>query len=226
MIKVSNMLIFCLSYSIIQTMINNVIFMKVTQPVLSNRLRFRLVTLSVVISLTLVLAIIILVFLTIEGFTGIASSQPLVINTCSYVYYSNKYGSLNLRIRTVFIASSISLILQIVICVLIFPPLIMRVRPPSSRLSACYLLTSLHLLAVVIDFSTFLSFQIDFNAMGSTCSISFSSVLISVILALVSADLFTSLLQYFFSVWCIKSLLLELSNEQSYSIVNNIMNTV
>lgn len=159
------------------------------------------------------------------GFTGIASQQPIVLNTCSHTYYSNKYGSLNQRIRTVFIVSSLSLFLQIVLCVLVFPPLIMRVTPTSARLSAAYILVSLHLLTVIIGFSTFLSFHVDFNAMGSTCSVTFTSVLIHVILALVSADLFISLLQFFFSIWCVKALHLELSKEQVYSVVNNITNT-
>lgn len=176
-------------------------------------------------SLTLVLAIAIIVLLTLEGFTGITSQLPLALNTCSHSYYSNKYGSLKQRIMTVFITSFLSLLLQIVICVLVFPPLIMRAPPSSARLSAAYLLVSMHLLGVAIAFSTFLSFQVDFNAMGSTCSVTYVSVLITVILSLTSADLFTSLLQFSFTIWSVKALHLDLSKQQVYSAVNNITST-
>lgn len=59
-----------------------------------------------------------------------------------------------------------------------------------------YILTSIHMLSIIIGFSKFLAFHVDLNSMGSACTITYSQILITIILTITSADMLTSLIQY------------------------------
>lgn len=93
----------------------------------------------------------------------------------------------------------VSLIMQIVICILVFPPLISRTQPNEKRMAFIYILTSLHMLWIINCFGKFSTFRIDLNHVnsGANCSITYSEVLVNVVLAVSAADMLASLLQFF-----------------------------
>jgi hypothetical protein len=65
--------------------------MEINQQPLSPKIRARLLLLVITTSITLVLAVTLLIILTLQSFTGITSTPPLVINTCTQAYFKPKY---------------------------------------------------------------------------------------------------------------------------------------
>lgn len=93
----------------------------------------------------------------------------------------------------------VSLIIQIVLCVLLFPPLISRTQPNEKRTVFIYILNSLHMLWIINCFGKFCIFRQDLRHVSSqaSCSITYSEVLVEVVMAVSAADMFFSLLQFF-----------------------------
>jgi hypothetical protein len=183
--------------------------MEINEQPLSPKIRARLLLLVITSSITLVLAVTLVILLTLESFTGITSTPPLVLNACTQPYFSAKYSTPSNAIAIVYITAFISIIFQIVICVLVFPPLIMRVQPNGRRLYGAYILVALHTMSVVLAFGRYLTFHLDLHGMGSTCSASYSEVLIKVVLAFATTDFGLSLLQCIFMLMTIRSYLRE-----------------
>jgi hypothetical protein len=127
---------------------------------LSPALRLRLLVQTVFSFTTLLVAAILTILLSLESFSGVASTAPIVLGTCTNTYFSSKYGDVNRSVMIVFFTSIASIILQIVICVLVFFPLLYSQRPAHNRMTAAYILSNLHTLAVLIAFAKYLTFQV------------------------------------------------------------------
>ena len=65
--------------------------MDINEQPLSPKIRARLLMLVITTSITLVLVVTLLIILTLESFTGITSTPPLLINTCTQAYFKSKY---------------------------------------------------------------------------------------------------------------------------------------
>lgn len=158
----------------------------------------RLLIQTIFTFITLLLAAALIIVLCLESFTGVASSAPFVLGTCTITYYSNKYNAISNMLTINFFMAVVSLILQIAICVLVFPPLISRTQPNEKRMAFIYILVSLHMLWIINCLGKFSTFRIDLSHInsGANCSITYSEVLVNVVLAVSAANLFTSLLQF------------------------------
>ncbi len=170
--------------------------MEQAQESFTPKIRLKLLVLTICSFTTLVLAALFVIMLSLQSFTGFASSTPFVLGTCTNTYYSTKYSDINKILIIVFITAVISIFLQIAISILVFSPLVMKVVPTQTRMAMAYILISLHMLSIIIGFSKFLSFQTEFNLMGSTCSMQFSQILLTVILTISCANMLSSLAQY------------------------------
>jgi hypothetical protein len=141
---------------------------------LTAKLRARLLVLAVVSSVTLVLAVTLVMVLALESFTGITTAAPLRLNTCSINYFNTKYSTANTSILAVCITAFLSIAFQIAICVLVFPPLIMRTQPKERRLTLMYVLVSLQALSSILAFGKYLAFQVELHSMDSSCTVDYS----------------------------------------------------
>ncbi len=197
--------------------------MEAITPPLSASLRTRLIVQMVFSFTTLLLAAVLTILLSLQGFSGVATAAPLVLGTCSSTFFSTKFGEANRSILIVFFSSIISIILQIVICILVFPPLLMRLQPAPPRIVAAYVLCCLHSLAVLTAFGKYLTFQVELAAM-TNCSVTYAPVLISILLAFAAADLFTSLVQLLATIAIAIQLRLEIEEGEVYRIVSNVTN--
>jgi hypothetical protein len=150
----------------------------------------------------------------------------LALNSCSRAYYFSKYSAPNNAIAIVFITSVLSIILEIGVCVLVFPPLIMRIQPAGKRLVILYILVGLHTLSVLLAFGKNLAYQIDLHSLDSSCSISYSEVMIKIVLAFAAADFFASLLQAIFMLVCMGSYNSECEKMEKYQMVNTTNKTL
>jgi hypothetical protein len=134
--------------------------MEIIVPPLGPQLRTRLIVQMVFSFIALLLAAILTILLSLNGFSGVATSAPLELGACASSFFSAKYGEAGRSIRVVFFMSIVSIIMQILICVLVFPPLLMRLRPNHARMAAAYILSGLHTMAVVVAFGKYLAFLV------------------------------------------------------------------
>jgi hypothetical protein len=197
--------------------------MEAITPPLSPSLRTRLIVQMVFSFTTLLLAAVLTILLSLEGFSGVATSVPLVLGTCTSTFFSTKFGEANRSILIVFFSSIVSIILQIFICIIVFPPLLMRLQPTPQRIIAAYVLCCLHTLAAVTAFGKYLTFQVELSAM-TNCSVTYAPVLISIILAFAAADLLASLVQLLATIAIAAQLNSEIEEGEAYRIVSNITN--
>lgn len=65
--------------------------MEINEQPLSPKIRARLLLLVITTSITLVLAVTLLIILTLESFTGITSTPPITISSCTQNYFKLKY---------------------------------------------------------------------------------------------------------------------------------------
>lgn len=194
--------------------------MEALVPPLSPALRTRL-TVQIVFSFTtLLLAAVLTILLSLQSFSGVASTAPLVLGTCTNAFFSTKYGEVNRSLTVVFFTSIVSIVLQIIICILVFPPLLTRLRPVLPRIVAAYILSCLHSLAVLIAFGKYLTFHVELAALTG-CSVSYSSSLVAVLLAFAAADMLVSLLQFCATLVIVAGLYRELEEGEAYRIVSN-----
>lgn len=142
------------------------------------------------------------------------------------MYYYSKYSAPNNAIAIVFITSVLSIIFEIGVCVLVFPPLIMRIQPTGKRLVILYILIALHTLSVIVAFGKNLAYQIDLHSLDSSCSISFSEVMIKIVLAFAAADCFTSIFQAIFMLLSMGSYNNECEKMERYQMVNTTNKTL
>lgn len=82
----------------------------------------------------------------------------------------------------------------------------MRLQPNGCRLNSAYILVALHLLSAILVFGRYLAFYVELpNMDATTCTITYSLVLIKVILTFAIADFSLSFLQYIFMLVTIGS---------------------
>ena len=172
---------------------------------------------------TLLLAAILTILLSLNGFSGVATTAPLQPGTCGNSFFSNKYGKADRSTKIVFFMSIISIIVQIVICLLFFTPLLMRLRPNPIRMAAAYILSGLHTMAVVVAFGKYLTFQVELKSM-TNCTVTYVESLIAILLAFTASDFLASLLQFCATMAIVSHLNLELEDGEPYKIVSNVTN--
>jgi hypothetical protein len=174
--------------------------MEVITPPLSAPLRTRLIIQMVFSFTTLLLAAIFTILLSLQGFSGVSTTTPLVISSCTNSYFRLKFGEANRYILIVFFSSIVSIILQIIICIIFFPPLLMRLRPAQQRITAAYILSCLHTLAIAVAFGKYLTFLVELPKI-TNCTAEYSPILIKILLAFASADFGTSLIQLIITIF-------------------------
>lgn len=148
------------------------IIMEVIVAPLGAQLRGRLILQMVFSFIALLLAAILAILLSFNGFSGVATAAPLELGACASPFFSAKYGEAGRSIRIVFFMSIVSIIMQIVICVIVFPPLLMRLRPNHTRMAAAYILSGLHTMAVVVAFGKYLTFLVELKRM-TNCTVTY-----------------------------------------------------
>ena len=136
------------------------------------------------------------IVLSLFSLSGLTSSSPIVTGTCASAYHVAKYTEGNNGISVAYVTSFLSILLQVALCILVFPPLIFRTQPSRQRMSATYIVYSIQMLFSLIIFGKYLSFYIDLTSLDSTvCSITFSKEMLIAVLAIATIDFTLSLLQ-------------------------------
>ena len=136
------------------------------------------------------------IVLSLFSLSGLTSSSPIVTGTCSSAYHLIKYTDGSSGLSVAYMTSILSIILQVVLCILVFPPLIFRIQPTRQRMGATYIVYSIQMLFSMIIFGKYLGFYIDLNTLDSSiCSISFSKDMLIAVLAIATIDFTLSLLQ-------------------------------
>lgn len=153
-----------------------------------------------------ILLIILVIAMSIQGYTGFGYLTPMGINNCTHTYYLTKYNNFQTILLAIFIPAILAIIIELIQCVLIIQPLITQTIPTQLRLKGSYILTSLSGLSSIMIFGYFLTFQIDFNFMNN-CQTTFVQTMLTILLSISSAIMLMSLAQIILGMIAYETLL-------------------
>lgn len=136
------------------------------------------------------------IVLSLFSLSGLTTSSPIVVGTCGSSYHAVKYAEGGSGIAVAYVTSFLSILLQVALCILVFPPLIFRTQPSRQRMGATYIVYSIQMLFSLIIFGKYLSFYIDLTLLDSSvCSVSYSKDMLIAVLVIATIDFTLSLLQ-------------------------------